>query len=202
MEIIWHSNCSISKVLGDTAIIIVYALSISAFALQWWNWIVAIGIWPAEPKVLTIWPFTKKFLSPGLALWHLDIGKLHLLGSCLAGSLPCSHEKGRGQERRDEFLGSCCSVTQSCPTLCDPMDCSMQGFPVHHQLPELAQTCPSSLWCHPAISSSVIPFSSCLQSFPASGSFQMSQFFTSGGQSFGVSVQHQSFQWIFKTDLL
>ena len=46
---------------------------------------------------------------------------------------------------------------------------------------------PSSQWCHPAISSSVIPFSSCLQSFPASGAFQMSQFFTSGGQSIGVS---------------
>jgi len=44
-----------------------------------------------------------------------------------------------------------------------------------------------SQWCHPTISSSVIPFSSYLQSFPASGSFQMSQFFTSGGQSFGVS---------------
>ena len=43
-------------------------------------------------------------------------------------------------------------------------------------------------WCHPTISSSVIPFSSCLQSFPASGSFQMSQFFTSGGQSSGTST--------------
>ena len=47
--------------------------------------------------------------------------------------------------------------------------------------------CPSSPWCHPTISSSVIPFSSCLQSFPASGSFQMSQLFTSGGQRIGVS---------------
>ena len=49
---------------------------------------------------------------------------------------------------------------------------------------------PSSQWCHPAISSSVIPFSSCPQSFPASGSFQMSQLFASGGQSIGVSAQH------------
>ena len=47
---------------------------------------------------------------------------------------------------------------------------------------------PSSQWCHPAISSSVIPFSSCPQSFPASGSFPMSQFFASGGQSIGVSA--------------
>ena len=48
--------------------------------------------------------------------------------------------------------------------------------------------CPSSWWCHPTISSSVVPFSSCPQSFPASGSFQMSQLFTSGGQSIGVSA--------------
>ena len=48
--------------------------------------------------------------------------------------------------------------------------------------------CPSHRWCHPTISSSVVPFSSCLQSFPASGSFQMSQLFTSGGQSIGVSA--------------
>ena len=46
----------------------------------------------------------------------------------------------------------------------------------------------SHWWCHPTISSSVVPFSSCLQSFPASGSFPMSQFFTSGGQSIGVSA--------------
>ena len=51
-----------------------------------------------------------------------------------------------------------------------------------------SNSCPLSQWCHPTISSSVIPFSSCLQSFPASRSFQMSQRFTSGGQSIGVSV--------------
>ena len=51
-----------------------------------------------------------------------------------------------------------------------------------------SDSCPSSRWCHPSISSSVIPFSSHLQSFPASGSFQMSQLFTWGGQSIGVSA--------------
>ena len=80
------------------------------------------------------------------------------------------------------------SVAQSCLALRDPMDCSTPGFSVHHQLPELAQTHPSSRWCHPIISSPVIPFSSCLQSFPASGSFAMSQVFTSGGQSIGASA--------------
>ena len=52
----------------------------------------------------------------------------------------------------------------------------------------LPNSCPLSRWCHPTISSSVVPFSSCLQSFPASGSFQMSQLFASGGQSIGVSA--------------
>ena len=51
-----------------------------------------------------------------------------------------------------------------------------------------SNSCPLSQWCHPTISSSVIPFSSCLQSFPASGSFPVSQFFASGGQSIGVSA--------------
>ena len=51
-----------------------------------------------------------------------------------------------------------------------------------------SNSCPLSWWCHPTISSSVIPFSSCLQSFPASGSFQVSQLLASGGQSTGVSA--------------
>ena len=78
------------------------------------------------------------------------------------------------------------SVTQSCPTLCDPMDCSTPGFPVPHKLPELAHTHVHQV--SDAISSSVVPFSSCLQSFPSSGSLQMSQLFASGGQSTGVSA--------------
>ena len=81
------------------------------------------------------------------------------------------------------------SFTQLCSTLCDPMDCSTPGLPVHHQLPELTHnSCPLSRWCYPIISSSVVPFFSCPQSFPASGSFQMSQLFLSGGQSIGVSA--------------
>ena len=51
-----------------------------------------------------------------------------------------------------------------------------------------SDSCPLSQWCHPTISSSVVPFFFCLQSFPTSGSFQMSQFFSSGGQSIGVSA--------------
>ena len=69
------------------------------------------------------------------------------------------------------------------------MDCSIPGFPVHHQLLELTQT--HVHWVSdaiPTISSSVVPFFSRLQSCPASGAFQMSQFFPTGGQSIGVSA--------------
>ena len=62
-----------------------------------------------------------------------------------------------------------------------------------------SNSCPLSRWCHPAISSSVVPFSSCHQSFPSSGSFQMSQLFASGAK---FQLQNQSFQWTPRTDLL
>ena len=103
-------------------------------------------------------------------------------------------------------------VAQTCLTLSDPMDCSPPGSSVHrpwdspgkntgvgcHYLlrpsPYLSPTprvypnsCPLSQWCHPTISSSVVS-SSCPQSFPATGSFPMSQLFTSGDQSIGVSA--------------
>ena len=80
------------------------------------------------------------------------------------------------------------SVAQSCLTLCDPMDCSTPGLPVHHPPPEFIQT--HVHWVGDAIQPShpVVPFSSLLQSFSTSGSFPMSQLFTSGGQSIGVSA--------------
>ena len=78
------------------------------------------------------------------------------------------------------------SVTQSCPTLCHPMNWRL---PYPSQTPGACwNSCPSSQWCHPNISSSVVPFFSCLQAFPASGSFPISKLFTSGGQSIGVSA--------------
>ena len=76
----------------------------------------------------------------------------------------------------------------SCVWLCHPMEAwSTRGLPVQHQLPEFTQT--YAHWVSDSIQpSSVIPFSFCFQSFPASGSFQMSQLFASGGQSIGVSA--------------
>ena len=81
------------------------------------------------------------------------------------------------------------SVTQSCPTLFHPMNLSMPGLPVCHQLLESTQTHVHRVDdAIQPISSSVISFSSCLQSFPASESFPMSQLFSSGGQSIGASA--------------
>ena len=84
------------------------------------------------------------------------------------------------------------SVQFSCSIVSD----SLQPHELQHSRPPCPSPtpgvhpnpCPSSWWCHPPISSSVVPFSSCPQSLPASGSFPMSQLFTWGGQSIGVSA--------------
>ena len=91
-----------------------------------------------------------------------------------------------------DFFFHCCSVQFSHSVLSDSL--WLHGMQ-HTRPPYLSPTpaaysssCPLSQWCHPTISFSVIPFSSRLQSFPASGYFQMSQFFASGGQSIRVSA--------------
>ena len=80
------------------------------------------------------------------------------------------------------------SVAQLCPTLCDLMNYSMPGLPVHHQLPEFTQTHVHRVGDAIQPSHPVIPFSSCLQSLPASKSFPTSQLFALGLQSIGVSA--------------
>ena len=80
------------------------------------------------------------------------------------------------------------SVTQSYPTLCDPMNRSKPGLCPSPTPGVHSDSRPSSQWCHSAISSSVVPFSSCPQSRPASESFPMSPLFAWGGQSTGVSA--------------
>jgi len=80
------------------------------------------------------------------------------------------------------------SITQSGPTL-RPHELQHARPPCLSPTPGVySNSCPLSQCCHPTISSSIIPWSTCLKSFPASGAFQMSQFFTSGGQSIGVSA--------------
>ena len=88
------------------------------------------------------------------------------------------------------FIHRCsCSVPQVCPTFCDPHGLQHTRLPCPSPSPgACSNSCPLSWWCHPTILYSVIPFSSCPQSFAASESFPMSQFFTSGGQSIGTST--------------
>ena len=111
-------------------------------------------------------PFEKATYCATPTMWHSEKAKLLL----------CSVQSS--------------SVAQSCPTLCDPMNCSTPGLPGHHQLPKFTQTHIHRVSdaIQPSISSSVIPFSSCPQSLPASESFPMSQLFAWGGQSTGVSA--------------
>ena len=90
------------------------------------------------------------------------------------------------------------------------MSDSLQSHELQHTRPPCpsptpgvhSNSCPSSRWCNPAISSSVVPFSSCPQTLPASESFPMSQLFTWGGQSTGVSALAHSFQRNPRADLL
>ena len=85
----------------------------------------------------------------------------------------------------------CCAL--SCPTLCNPHGLQHARLPCPSPSPGVFKnSCPLSWWCHPTISSSVVPFSSCPQSFPASGSFQMSQFFASGGKVLDFSISPSS----------
>ena len=109
---------------------------------------------------------------------HLHVASLIILHSLLIVL---------GPEKRSRLI--CCSVTKSCPALCDSMDCSMPGFPVLHCLLEFVQIHVHGV--SDAIqptSTSAIPFSFCLQSFRTSRSFPVSWLFVSGGQSIGASA--------------
>ena len=90
---------------------------------------------------------------------------------------------------------NCCSVTQSCLTLYNSMNCSSPGFLVLTISQSLHKLMSIKLMMPSTISSSVVPFSSCLQSFPASGSFPMCQLFTSDGQSIEASTSASVLPW-------
>ena len=95
------------------------------------------------------------------------------------------------------------SVAQSCPTLCDPMDCSTPGLPVHHQLPEFTQT--HVHWVGDAIQPSHPLLSPSPPAFNLSQHQGLFQWVSSSNQVAKVlefQLQHQSFQWIFRTDFL
>ena len=153
--------------------------------------------WSHSPvRLLCCEPQTPRPLHTPFCLVFLPSGV-----SVLIKSLPCGQAFLWETRKRMAFGWNWFSVGGQSPCLLlllvqslshvqvfvsDSMDCSTPGFPVLHYLPEFAQI--HVLWIDDAIQSSHPLFSSCLQSFPASGSFPMSQFFASGGQSIGASA--------------
>ena len=124
-------------------------------------------------------------------------------------------ERKERKKEKNSFLDSCViklctssfsSVQFSCSVVSD----SLRPHGLQHSRPPCPSPAPAvysdscllSWWCHPTISFSAVPFSSHLQSFPASGSFRMSHFFASGGQSLGASASVSVLQWIFRVDFL
>ena len=98
------------------------------------------------------------------------------------------------------YLVQFSSVTQLCLTLCDPMNHCMPGLLVHHQLLGVySNSCPLSRWYHPTISSSVVLFSSGFNLSQHQGLFE---WVSSSHQVLAFQLQHQSFQWTLRTDLL
>ena len=98
--------------------------------------------------------------------------------------------------QKDGCISLCCTIYPSVQFSLSVVSDSLRPHELQHARPPCPSptpgaypnSCPLSRWCHPTISSSVVPFSFCPQSFPASGSFQMSQFFTWGGQNIGASI--------------
>ena len=130
----------------------------------------------------------KSLLLPFKKSWELDsVLRFYIDSLCWPSNNPIR-------------IQCCCSVMS---------DSLWPHGQLHARLPCLSPTpgacpnsCPLRWWCLSTVSSSVIPFSSCLQSFPASGSFPMSQFLHQVAKGLEFQPQHQSFQWIFRTDFL
>ena len=132
--------------------------------------------WSAEPQGASMWTVPDQVCHlPVHPLLSREVHRAWLLGPQAL--------------RRDLFSGMQCavllSVTQLCLILCNSMDCGTPGFPGLSPW-VCTNPCPLSQWCHPAISSSVVLYPSCPQSFPASESFPVSQLFTLGDRSIGA----------------
>ena len=166
---------------------------------------------------------TKITASGPITSWQIDgvtveiVADFILLGSKITGDGDCSHEIKRclllGRQvmtnldsilkSRDITLPTKVHLVSSVQFSCSVESDSVWLHELQHARPPCPRptpgvypnSCPLSRWCHPTFSSSVVPFSSCPQSSPASGSFQMSQLFVSGGQSIGVSASRL---WFFQ----
>ena len=125
-------------------------------------------------------------------LWHLEIEQPHFLAS---EHIPPPASHSQRPPVLSQWPGSPDARSGLFSSVQLLSHVQLSHGPKHAKLPcpsptprAYSNSCPSSWWCHPTISSAVVPLSSRLQSFPASGSFLMSQFFISGGQSIGVQL--------------
>ena len=137
----------------------------------------------------------KIMVSIPITSWQINgetVADCIIGGSQITADGDCNHEIKRGLVLGRKILTNLSSVQFTHSVVSN----SLQPHGLQHARPPCPSptpgacqnSCPLSHWCHPTISSSVVPFSSCLQYFPGIGSFQMSQLFTSSGQSIGVSA--------------
>ena len=146
--------------------------------LPWQTYIPPLMSWPIAYRIVWLYSGVTQYNIPAVVKC-IDFGWINLKFLYSYGSHPKFKHKGSSVQFSHSVM-------------------SNSLWP--HGLQHIRLSCPSpslwtcsnssslSLWCHPTISSSIVPFSSCPQSFPASGSFQMSQFFASGGQSIAAST--------------
>ena len=151
----------------------------------------SIRLWAYRPKQVKsslfhllddIWPWSHQFISFFICTVRLPVAYLGFLWELNEKYM--SHIAVPGMQKS--------LISSVAPVVSD----TLQPHGLPHTKPPCpsptpgacSNSCPSSWWCHPTISSSVVPFTSCFQSFPASGSFPMSQFFTSGSQSIEISA--------------
>ena len=158
---------------------------------------------------------TKTMASGPITSWQIDGETMETVTDFILGGfkitadgVECSHETKRclllGRKSMTDLSSvQFSSVTQSCPTLCDPMDCSMPGLPVHYQLPEFTQT--HVHWVGDAIQPShplSSPFPPAFNLSQLQGLFQWVSSSHQVAEVLEFQLQHQFFQWIFKTDFL
>ena len=150
---------------------------------------------------------TKVMASSPITSWQVDgetVADFIFLGSKITADSDCSHKIKDAYSLEGKLWPTSVhfsSAVQSCPTLCDPMNQHTRA-PCPSPTPGIHSSRPSSWWCHPAISSSVIPFSSCPQIPPSISLFQWVNSLHEVAEVLEFQLYHQSFQRTPRTDLL
>ena len=144
-------------------------------------------ILPVSPCVILLW-LTYISQIPTIGKIIKKLPRTTLFWICTREVMLMKKQMHLGYSKLNSSWPIRCSVAQSCLTLCNPMDCYTRLSYPSLSSGVSSDSCASSWWFHPAISSSVVPFSSYFLSFLASGSFPMSQLFASGGLNIGASA--------------